>query len=78
MNVRAVGVESQRGRSLWVGRVPAGTQKETPELVGGHCALIPRPIENVAQWQWGDAENAMNKWAELGVTRLQALQAGKQ
>ena len=32
-------------------------------------------IETAAQWQWGDAENAMNKWAQLAVTRFQNLQA---
>jgi hypothetical protein len=34
-------------------------------------------IENVAVWQWGDAENAMNKWAEMSVTRFENLRAGK-
>jgi len=34
-------------------------------------------MSTAAQWQWGDAENAMNKWADLCVTRLQDLQAGK-
>lgn len=35
-------------------------------------------IATAAQWQWGDAENAMNKWAELSVNRLVALQSGQQ
>ena len=35
-------------------------------------------IETAAQWQWGDAENAMNKWAELSVSRLVRLQSGQQ
>jgi len=34
-------------------------------------------VETAVQWQWGDAENAMDKWAELTVTRLVNLQAGK-
>ncbi len=34
-------------------------------------------MQNVAVWQWGDAENAMDKWAELTATRMQELQAGK-
>jgi len=35
-------------------------------------------IETAAQWQWGDAENAMDKWAQLAVTRFQNLQARTQ
>lgn len=35
-------------------------------------------MSTAAQWQWGDAENAMDKWAELTATRIQDLQAGKQ
>ncbi len=34
-------------------------------------------MKNVAVWQWGDAENAMDKWAELAAIRIQDLQAGK-
>ena len=34
-------------------------------------------IATAAQWQWGDAENAMDKWAELSVNRLVALQSGQ-
>jgi len=34
-------------------------------------------IETAAQWQWGDAENAMDKWAELAVNRLVWLQSGQ-
>ena len=33
-------------------------------------------LETAAQWQWGDAENAMNKWAEITATRLASMQAG--
>jgi len=28
------------------------------------------------QWQWGDAENAVNKWAELAATRLSSWTSG--
>ncbi|MCX7098657.1 MAG: DUF3313 domain-containing protein [Methylococcales bacterium] len=28
------------------------------------------------QWQWGDAENAINKWAELTTNRLASLSSG--
>lgn len=28
------------------------------------------------QWQWGDAENAVNHWAELMATRLSACTSG--
>jgi hypothetical protein len=34
-------------------------------------------ISTAAQWQWGDAENAMDHWAELTATRIQELQTGK-
>jgi hypothetical protein len=34
-------------------------------------------IETVAQWNMGDAENAMNKWADLTADRLADLQQGK-
>jgi hypothetical protein len=34
-------------------------------------------VETVAQWSMGDAENAMNKWADLTATRLVDLQQGK-
>jgi Protein of unknown function (DUF3313) len=33
-------------------------------------------METAAQWQWGDAENAMNKWSQLMVTRFESLRAG--
>ena len=29
------------------------------------------------QWRWGDAENAVNHWAELAATRLSAWTSGK-
>ncbi|MFZ2171488.1 MAG: DUF3313 domain-containing protein [Methylococcaceae bacterium] len=29
------------------------------------------------QWQWGDAEDAVNAWADLGVNRLSAWTSGK-
>jgi uncharacterized protein DUF3313 len=35
-------------------------------------------IETAAQWQWGDAENAMDKWAEISVNRLVSLQSRQQ
>jgi hypothetical protein len=34
-------------------------------------------METAAQWQWGDAENAMNQWAELSVARLTSLRSGQ-
>lgn len=34
-------------------------------------------MATAAQWEWGDAENAMNKWAEMTVTRFENLRAGK-
>jgi uncharacterized protein DUF3313 len=33
-------------------------------------------IETAAQWSQGDAENAMDKWAELAALRLSQLQQG--
>ena len=33
-------------------------------------------IEAAAQWQWGDAENAMKAWAEQMVNRLYAVTSG--
>jgi len=29
------------------------------------------------QWQWGDAENAVNHWAELAATRLSSWTSGE-
>jgi hypothetical protein len=34
-------------------------------------------IETAAQWQWGDAEHVMDKWAEITATRLSVLTSGK-
>ncbi len=34
-------------------------------------------VSTAAQWEWGDAENAMDKWAEMTVTRFENLRAGK-
>lgn len=34
-------------------------------------------LEAAAQWQWGDAENVMDKWAEMTATRLVNLTSGK-
>jgi hypothetical protein len=34
-------------------------------------------LQTAAQWQWGDAENVMDHWAELVATRLQDLRSGK-
>lgn len=33
-------------------------------------------VEAAAQWQWGDAENAMNHWAEQAATRLSSWTSG--
>jgi Protein of unknown function (DUF3313) len=33
-------------------------------------------LETAVQWQWGDAQNAMDKWAALTAQRLSALQSG--
>jgi hypothetical protein len=33
-------------------------------------------IQTAAQWQWGDAENAMDTWAELLTTRLSSWTSG--
>jgi len=33
-------------------------------------------LETAAQWQWGDAENAMNAWAEQLTSRLAAWTSG--
>ncbi len=33
-------------------------------------------MEAAAQWQWGDAENAMNAWAEQTVNRLYSWTSG--
>ena len=33
-------------------------------------------IETAAQWQWGDAENAMTAWAKLAAERLSAWSKG--
>jgi hypothetical protein len=34
-------------------------------------------VTTAAQWQWGDAENAMNTWAQTSVNRLASLQSGR-
>ena len=33
-------------------------------------------ISNAFQWRWGDAENAVNHWAELATTRLYSWTSG--
>jgi hypothetical protein len=33
-------------------------------------------ISTAAQWQWGDAENAMREWAKLAAERVSALTRG--
>ena len=33
-------------------------------------------ISNAFQWRWGDAENAVNHWAELAATRLYSWTSG--
>ena len=33
-------------------------------------------IQTAAQWQWGDAENVANHWAEETANRLYALTSG--
>jgi hypothetical protein len=33
-------------------------------------------IETAAQWEWGDAENAMTAWAKLAAERLSAWAKG--
>jgi hypothetical protein len=33
-------------------------------------------VETAAQWQWGDAENIMDKWAEMTATRIASLRGG--
>ena len=35
-------------------------------------------IKNADVWQWGDAENAMDYWAQRMADRLSAFQSGKQ
>lgn len=55
------------------------TDSQTGELL---AAGIDRrigggSIVTAAQWQWGDAENVMDHWAELVATRLANLRAGK-
>lgn len=34
-------------------------------------------IATAAQWQWGDAQNVMDKWAQMSATRIADLRAGK-
>jgi Protein of unknown function (DUF3313) len=34
-------------------------------------------LSTAAQWQWGDAENAMTAWAQMLSTRLAELKAGR-
>jgi uncharacterized protein DUF3313 len=33
-------------------------------------------ITTAAQWQWGDAENAMREWAKLAAERMSAWTTG--
>jgi len=35
-------------------------------------------ISTAAQWQWADAEKAMDEWAQISVNRLVALQSSGQ
>jgi len=34
-------------------------------------------VRTAAQWQWGDAENAMDHWAEMVANRLAQIQSGQ-
>ena len=34
-------------------------------------------IETAAQWQWGDAENAVKKWSELAANGMYAYTSGQ-
>ena len=55
------------------------TDSKTGQVLG--AALDRRigggSLETAAQWQWGDAQNVMDRWASLAATRLADLVAGK-
>jgi uncharacterized protein DUF3313 len=34
-------------------------------------------LQTAAQWQWGDAQNVMDHWAQLAATRLANLRSGQ-
>jgi hypothetical protein len=34
-------------------------------------------VSTAAQWQWGDAENAMDHWAEVVANKLASIQSGQ-
>jgi hypothetical protein len=56
-------VDSQTG-----GRLAAAIDKRSGGL----------SIKNANVWQWGDAENAMDYWAQRTADRLSAFQSGRQ
>ena len=54
------------------------TDSQTGELLGAGVdrRIGGGNITTAAQWQWGDAENVMDHWAELTATRLKNLHDG--
>ena len=69
------------GSYAFVGSAEAGwkvTDAQNGELLG--AALDQREggtaLSSAAQWKWGDAENAMNLWAQKTAARLEQLRTG--
>lgn len=70
------------GSYLFVGGAPAEmlvTVSVTGAVLG--AAVDHRigggAIQTAAQWQGGDAENAMDHWAEMSASQLVSLTSGK-
>jgi Protein of unknown function (DUF3313) len=68
------------GSYAFVGSAEAAwkvTDSQTGDLLG--AAIDQREggtaISSAAQWQWGDAENAMNLWAQKTAARLEQLRS---
>jgi hypothetical protein len=82
----AADAPAQHGRFLRDGEVPfAGGAEAAAKLtdsVSGEvlAAGVDRrrggSIKTAAQWEWGDAENAMKAWAEMITTNLYAYTSG--
>jgi len=51
-----------------------GTGQTLAEAVDGRSGGMS--IKNAGVWKWGDAENAMDHWAELAAKRLNELRSG--
>jgi hypothetical protein len=66
MIVRLLYLSKKRDESNFERKV----HRKNPERIGGGSAATG------FQWQWGDAENAIDKWCEMLTERLSSWTSG--